>query len=353
MFGKSYKDALSLLLYYIDDEYKKAHPDLPLLVKKKPDIWIKAMAIARENGLLYYFSQRLYGNRRKVDLPKELLINMIKDEERGFAKLRNTLLFLDSLFKSEEIDFIIIKLYRNIPYVPRDVDILIREDQINRLFSALKKNNITVSSFSKGVETQFQKEGLFKVDVYARLSYFSRNFLEERFIWSNPRFINICGIECPVLSYEADFLLLIIHSLLGHRYLSLLDFLYAKFLLNNKCLGFDKVLYQVKKYQWDFAFLTMIHEIKNIYQKLYLDMDAKVINFPYRFSTQFLLRVIESLKVNEKAKITFLLSTLIDQTYYQYLMAQRSIPLKISDRTKNWIMRIIHLVRSIEGDQKI
>jgi hypothetical protein len=326
------------------------HPEFLYAVKDKPDIWLKAFRISKESGLLYYFSTRLLS---KKILSNSLLERIIDEEEKGLRKLRNTLIFIKSIFEDEGLDFRVIKLYRGIPYVPKDVDILIRKDQSNQVFRVLKKRGIAVKSFSNGVETQFQKEGLFKVDIYSGFRYLSLDFFEETYLWENPKAITICNVECPTLNNEADFLLLNIHAFFGHRYLSLLDFLYAKSLL--KDLNFDEVLYQAKKYQWDNILLTMILVVKDIYfAQYYTTNDQKVIVFPYTFSPKFILGIVENLReMSLTTKTTFLLSTLIDQAFYQYKIFQQLVPVEIPDWIKNIFMMPIYKVRSLSGDRKI
>jgi hypothetical protein len=349
MFGRSYSEATSLVLYYVDDEFRKTYPDLPTIMGNKPKIWLKTVAIAKESGLLYYFSKRLF---EEGMLSKSSLEYMVKEEEKGFKKLRNTLLFIKSVFESEGLDFRIIKFYRNIPYVPRDVDILIRKDQTDQVFAVLGKKGV-IRSFSNGVETQFRKKDLFKIDLYQGFHYLSLNFFDDEFLWKNPRIVNICCIECPIPSYEADFLSTVIHSFLGHGYLSLLDFIYIKDLMN-KIYNFNEILYQVRKYNWSYAFLSMISTIIQFYQEIYLK--SNIIDFPYVFSPKFILKTFNgfaNMPINAKSKFAFILSSLINYLFHEYQKSQRFIPIEIPKDIKDPIMKCIWKVRSLSGDYSL
>jgi len=176
-------------LYYVDDEYRKTHPNL--LTRNKPDIWLKAIGIAK----------RVVEEERFLKDPFE---KIVEQEERKLIKLKQTLDFINSLFRQEGLDVIFIKLYRGIPYTPRDVDILIRKEQSHKIFATLKGRNITLKRFN-GVETQFEEKGLLKVDLYQGFHYFSLDFLDNDFLWKNPRTVSICGIECLIPNCEADF----------------------------------------------------------------------------------------------------------------------------------------------------
>jgi len=350
-FSKGYNEATSLVLYYVDDEYRKTHPDLLTMIGNKPDVWLKAIAIARENGLLYYFSKRVIEEGKFSNEPFK---KIVEQEEKNLIKLKKTLHFINSLFEREGLDFMFIKLYRGIPYAPRDVDILVRKEQSHQIFAALKRRNITLKRFN-GVETQFKEEGLLKVDLYQGFYYLSLDFLDGEFLWKDSRTVNVSGVDCLIPSYEADFLSLIIHAILGHRYLSLLDFLYAKSLLNRK-LNLDESLRQAKKYGWSSAFLTMVSTIQNIHQELYLGANTtKLINFPYTFSPRFILKAFQgfsNMPISAKTKFTFILSTMIDSVFHEYQMIQRSTSFEAPDEVKNAVMRIIHKVRGLSGDYK-
>jgi hypothetical protein len=336
-------------LYYVDEEYRKAHPNL--LTRNKPDVWLKAIRIAKENGLLYYFAKRVVEEERFLRDPFK---KMVEQEERNLVKLKQTLDFINSLFRQEGLDVMFIKLYRGIPYTPRDVDILIRKEQSRQVFMALKRRNIKLEKFY-GVETQFEEKGLLKVDLYQGFHYLSLDFLGDEFLWKNPRTVNICSVECIIPSYEADFLSLIIHAFLGHRYLSLLDFLYAKSLLNNDHLKFDELLYQVEKYKWSYIFQIMVSIIRDLYQELYSGSGITSIDFPYRFHPFFILKALNSagLQINTGKKMAFILSTLIDNAFYEYTIVRRSMPIELPSEVKKRMMKSIHKIRSLSGDRKI
>ena len=353
MFGSSYNDAISLVLYYVDDEYQKTHPDLLNTLWNKPDVWLKAIKIAKENGLLYYFAKKVTND---VKFLRELFTKIVEQEERKLIKLKETLEFINLLFEQEGLDVMFIKLYRSIPYTPKDVDILIKKEQSHKVFMALKRRNIKLKKFN-GVETHFEEKGLFKVDLYQSFHYLSLDFLDDEFLWKNPRAVSICGTKCLIPSCEADFLSLILHALLGHRYLSLLDFIYAKSLLNSE-LAIDEALRQAKEYGWSSAFLTMVSTIRNIHQELYLSLShwPKPINFPYLFSPAFILKAFQgfsNMPLGTKTKIKFVTSTLIDRAFYNYQMIKRVSNVEIQNGIRDLLMKMAHKVRGWSGDRKL
>ena len=352
VFSRTSGYAVSLVLYYVDEEYREIHPNILTTVGNEKTAWEKAVRIAKENGLLYYFCKRLLEDGGK--LPSDSLRTMIRREEKNLIKLRKTLHFASSLFEEEGLDFRIIKLYRGIPYAPRDVDILVREKQKQQIFSALKSRGVTVKTFN-GVETQCEKEGLLKIDLYQGFYYLSVLFLDAEFLWKGSRTVNICGVKCPILNLEADFLSLLIHALLGHRCLGLLDFLYAKSLINGN-LTFNELVQQAEKHRWYRAFQTMLSTIQTIYHQLYLNPNTtKSTIFPYAFSSKFILKALQGfvgLPVSTEKKFVFIFSTLIDNIYLRYQRVQRSAPVEMPAEIKDFMMKFMHKVRSLSGDRK-
>jgi len=352
MFRRDSNDAISLVLYYVDEEYREVHPNLLTTMENRKITWVKALRIAEENGLLYHFSKKLLEDGG--ELPNELLKNILRQEEENLVKLKKTLHFVSSLFREEDLDFIFIKLYRGKPYVPRDVDVLVKRAQNQRIVSELKKRNVTVRTFY-GVETQFEKEDLLDVDLYQGFYYLSLPFLEAEFLWRDTRTVNICGVECPIPGNDADFLSLLIHALLGHRYLSLLDFLYSKSLLLNGSLNIDELVYHTKQLGWSDAFMTMVTTVQSIHRELYLNLNSRPIDFPYIFSPKFIwkaFRGFEDVPISTKTKFAFTLSTLIDAAFNEYQTIQRSVSFEMPKGIEDFIMKWIYRIRGWCGDRK-
>jgi hypothetical protein len=345
-------NGIPLILYYFDKEYRLKHPDVLLKVRNRSSVWLDALRIAEENGLLYYFSRRLLEDGIKLSSKFSLRV----DREKGkLVTFKRTLVFARQLFEDEGIDFMFIKLYKGLPYVPRDIDILVKAEQIQHTLSTLRRKGFDVRTFEGGVENECLKEGLMKIDLYQGFYYLSLQFIDEKFLWRHPRTSNICGVTCPIPSYDADLLILFIHALLGHRHLSLLDFLYAKSMFA-KCSNLDNILQQTDKHKWTYAFFTMLSTIKNIHYKLYSTSTSNLINFPVIFSPKFILRAFqgfEGIPINEKKRILFVASTLMDSVLYRYQLLSPPISIEITEEVKNIILKGMHKVRHYLGDHKL
>lgn len=344
MFNKGSDDVIQLVLYCIDDEYRESHPDVLKKAKDTGKTWARALGVAKQNELTYYLSKTVIDHEGMF--PARIPEVIVKDEKEKQSRLGNTLNFVSSLFKDEELSYRFIKLYRGIQYNPRDVDVLTRKAENSRVTSAFKRRSATLMVFDEA-EINCEKKGLLKVDLYNGFYYFSREFLDNDFLWADPREVEICGVECPILSYEADLATLLIHSMLGHRYLSLLDFLYAKSLLLDRKLNLDKIAKQAKKYEWEHAFSRMIHTLEDAYRALYVD--DQVIGFPIVFPPSFTLKLFV---LDPKRKITFIASSLIDRVLYGYGVAQTSAGFELPEALHDVVLRLIRRVKYWVGDRK-
>lgn len=353
MFSRDLRDATSMAVYYMDSEYREMRQDMLSTKGNKKEIWTKALKIAEENGFLYYLSKRLLEN--KAGLSKEILRVIVNREREKLQVYRETLKFINCLFEDEGLDLLFIKLYKGIPYIPRDVDILLKREQMGRVISALKRRGVVLKTFG-ATEILCLKNGLMNIDLYQGFHYLSLPFLDEEFLWHHPRRVDICGLSCPIPSKEADLLSLFIHALLGQRGLSLLDFLYAKSLLTES-LNRNDLLEQVDKYRWSYAFCMLSSIVRNIYQSSYLSSsNHKFGGFPLLFSPKFILKALRGFtdfpSVSEKRKLIFIASTLIDNIVHKYFLLQRYTSVQMPNKLKDTLMETICRIRNWSGDHK-
>jgi len=341
-----------VILYYVDDEYQSKHPNLASenLLDKLP--LRQVLRVAEANGLLYPFCTKFLEETHTSE-KSDLIRTKIRDESKELLRFVKTIKVVQHVLEKGDIDFMFIKLYRSMPYVPRDVDILLRREDLQAAVSLFRKNGFNVEAFSD-VEIGCERPDLLKVDLYCGFYYVSLPFMDTKFLWANQRTVDICDVSCIVPSLEADFLSLVIHSLLGHRRLSLLDFLYAKHLLYSECLNFDDMLRETGKYGWKNAFVRVSEKIRDIHNDLYFKSNTlRSFNFPYTFSTKFILESFQSLAgLGVNTKIKFMLSALLDAMYHRYVSVGYAVPFEMPDRVKSFVMGSFYEARKQRGDRK-
>ena len=315
-------DPLKVVLAVVDPEYPN---DINVEeTAKNRDLLKSAIKLAERNGLYYYFILRL----------KELTQDLSSLDEKRWdgelqklSALKKTLAFLNDMQKHYGIDYILIKACTKIPHVPRDVDILVHIEDREKIYDMFEREGMKVV-YSNPVETAFGKEGYTKLDIYSRVQYIGMNFIDKEFLWNSKVEDKMFGIEYPSLNNEANFLLLLIHSIFGHRSMTLLDFLHIKALMSN----IDKRVCREYAYEkgWRMVFDMGLEKLESIYKTIY--KDGEVVSFPYLFDRKFMLKCVASIKgldMKRREKVFFYISLGLDRlsyglaksSFYNYLLA--------------------------------
>lgn len=315
-------DYMEIILSVIDPEYPK---DIPMGgIVKNETLLKKVIKIAERNGLYYYFILRL--KELNIDLPfldKEHL----DSELQQLSAFKKTLAFLNSMQKRYGIDYILIKACTKIPHVPRDIDIFVRIEDREKIYDMFEREGIK-AFYSNDVETAFGKEGYMKLDIYSKIQYVGMNFLDSDFLWNSKVENRMFAIEYHSLNDEANFLLLLVHSIFGHRSMTLLDFLHIKTLMSD----IDKSVCREHAYEkgWGVVFDLGVEKLESIYKTIY--KGGEVVSFPYLFNRKFMLNCIASidrLDMKRREKVFFDISLGLDRfayelrksPFYNYLLA--------------------------------
>lgn len=292
-----YKLTLPFILYFINDKYRKLKPEL--LNYADEFNWQEIKNIAIKNKIFYFLILEI--KRIKPEWISKFTVNgdSFKDFVQQFNLVKDTIKFIDSAFRNNGIDYLVVKTYKDIPFLTQDIDIFVKKESFQKAINILKEQGsqkLSISFVNQMVfkilyqpEEIYTKTGLLKIDMYRDLSWIRTPSFDYEFIWDKPREINMDNVKFKVPNYEADLISLIAHSLFWHGDIILLDFLYIDWLLE-KPLNWSLLLEQTEKYGWKTGFLNTISEIKRIKEILYSkDAEKLSLRFPYRFSLCYLL----------------------------------------------------------------
>jgi hypothetical protein len=320
-------DPMKVVLSVVDPKYPK---DIPVEEISKDEKLLKsAIKLAERNGLYYCFVHRL------IELNPDLALSDEEQERwdnelQKLPALKNTFTFLNEMQLRDGIDYILIKACTSIPHLPRDVDILVRIEDKDRIYDIFKSAGMEVV-YSNPVETAFNKEGYMKLDIYSGIEYVGVNFIDSGFLWDSKVEVEdeMIGVKYPSLNDEANFLLLLVHSIFGHRSMSLLDFLHTRSLMADiqdigVCRG------HAYERGWGVVFDMGLERLKAVYETIY--KDDGVVPFPYLFDRKFMVGCVasmEGLYMNKREEMFFSLSLGLDRVayelarspFYDYLMA--------------------------------
>jgi len=300
---------MGLVLSFVDPEYPN---DIRVNWLANKGSLKSAIRLAKHNGLYYSFILKLEQlNLASLFLKEEDLAH----EKQKLEELRQTITLLNNISDNTGIDYILIKACTTVPHVPRDVDILVRGRDKKRISEALANAGMK-RIYSNEVETSLDKAGYMKVDIYTGINYAAINFIDDAFLWGARIEDEVFGIRCPSLNNEANFLLMLIHTLFGHREMTLLDFLHLKSLRHN--MDIDICRKYAYGMGWGTTFELALAELESLHRRIYEEREA--IQFPYLFGRSFILRcfsTIEGFNIKGSAKFFFNLSFLLDRFFYE------------------------------------
>ena len=272
----------------------------------------QTIRLAEINGVYFYFMQQL--QEIGVDLHSQ--IGRFNSELQKLEHFKNTLQLLNQISEDVNVDYMLIKACSEVPHVPRDVDILVRECDKTKYYKAFEDCGMSCVH-ATDVETSFSKEGYLKIDIYTGVRYITIDFIDDVYLWNSYTTGETVGVIHPLLGNEANVLLMLVHSLYGHRSMTLLDFLHMDRILQN-----SDVL-KCKKYAqengWGDAFDVVLQKFNEIKESIISNKHA-TISFPYRFTPDFVLEsisMIDNLNLGKKTMTYLYFSFIIDRIIHE------------------------------------
>lgn len=336
-------DPMKIVLSVVDPEYPNDIQVEEIVKDRK--LLKSAIKLAEKNGLYYYFIYRL--KEQGVDLSL-LGQERWKEEERRLACLKRSITLLNDVSKDYGIEYIIIKACNAIPHIPRDVDIFVRYEDRTKIITALEDNGMKCV-ISDVTETVLRKEGYIEIELYSKICYLGIDFIDESFFWKSNIKDKIFDIEYSGLNKEANFLLMLIHRLLGHRSMSLLDFLHMSSLKDD--INIDVCRRHAHEKGWESVFDLALNELNGLYERMY--KEGAVITFPYLYDRKFMLKCvseIKGLKMGGHNKIIFYISLIQDGIIHELKDSFSYNLLKSFKPTRTVITFFIRLVKRMRGD---
>ena len=334
---------MKVVLSVVDPEYPNdIHVDE---IARDRDLLKEAIKLAERNGLYYYFIYRL--KELGVDL-SFLGEERWNEEERKLSGLKKTITLLNDVSKDYGIEYIIIKACNAIPHIPRDIDIFVRNEDRTRIIEAIEDKGMKCV-ISDVTETVLRKAGYIDVELYSKICYLGMDFIDGSFFWESSVKDMMFDVEYSGLNKEANFLLMLIHRLLGHRSMSLLDFLHMKYLRDD--INVDVCRRHAHEKGWGSVFDLALNELNILYEKIY--KEGSVVHFPYLYDRKFMLKCvseIDRLKMGKRNKIIFHLSLIQDRIIHELKDSFSYNLLKSFKPSRVVITFFIRRVKKMRGD---
>ncbi len=340
----NYKSAL-FVFSLLDCKYpKKVNADL---LKTDSTLLDACVNFAEKNGLLYAFILKL--EELGISLNSESIKVRWETEKERANEFTQTLKYIDLSSKTERFDYIFIKNCNSVPNIPRDIDIFVRTADQNRIMAALERQGMR--NVQKSITETAMKGNLMRVDFYTRFCYIGVTFLDDAFLWDSRITAQVNGVEFNDLANEANFLLLIIHAIYGHRSMSLLDFLHITNI--QPTISIETCKRIAEEGGWSRVFEMALTELCNLQKQVFVE--NKIVPFPYLFRTEFVMDsafTISSLHFDAKQKLLFRVTLLQDKLIYQLKDTPIYLLVKSIEPTRNLVNTLTASVKSGRRDRK-
>lgn len=287
---EDFSSTLPPILYFIDKEYQSSHPDTLKKIENKKIDPDEMLQMAIKNKVLYYFCTKILEEKQDIGIGSQKIRAILDKGKKRLVRVAETLELISSLFTSEELDFLIIKTFKGLPYKTLDVDVHIRDKDYGQAIHALKSRGASivggrflniVLKLPVNLTLTYRLKGSINIDMYKDIPWRGFPSLDEEFLWKSPRLVDVYGVRCPIPNPEADLLSLLASALFTDRSFTLLDFLYINSLLKGS-LNFSELLRQTRKYGWNSQFLKLISIMRNMQRIIYQNQHIPgYVKFPY------------------------------------------------------------------------
>lgn len=232
--------------------------------------WTKLLRKASKNRVLYAISKNLLPDCNEAPIPlKQKLVEISRLGDLWLTKLCNTLEFIEEHFSMLDVDYLIVKTNRSLPYITYDVDVLVHQSDFNDVVKFLSRFGKVDTHPRK--QKEYQKnifvENILTIDLHMDFSWEGSKYVSNRFVWGVRRKDKIVGVFCPTPSFETELLLNMAHVLFERRYLTLLDFLYIRDIAQ-RVQDWKTIFDQLKMHRWLKPFLSLALVVNEINRQL-------------------------------------------------------------------------------------
>ena len=206
----------------------------------------------------------------KVPLFEELAVWI--DQEK--VRLVRTLKFFKELADENGVEFLIFKSLAPFESVKDDFDVWFPKRagflKLRRLLFGL---GFTAKRSSLH---HLDKQGFAQIDVHPLISWnylgrsgYSSELIDSDRVWRRRRKISYEGLELPVPSAEDEVLILNLHSIFQHHYLTLGEILFIGELLRAQKIDYDYLFGMAREYSWEKFLRTNLSTIKTFYRQFW------------------------------------------------------------------------------------
>jgi hypothetical protein len=279
-----FANQFSVILNFIDPKYRKSHKNRTVNLDFIENNFKEILHIAEKNKVSYLFLREACEKYPTLKSSKQ---NILQQNDMELKKLNETLSFLHRILSKNNVDFLLIKTVKALPFVTVDVDIAVKT--VPLVENILKENGAeefggrfikVLTNLNLG-SPGFKIDKLLSVDVYDDIPFSYLKAVDREFLWQNVLKAKINDEEFLVPSPETDLLIIIGSPLFTDRRITYLDFLEIEHLL--EIVNMQSIEKQLEKYGWKRQFKEIVEIVKNLRKEIQESECFPVeLSFPYR-----------------------------------------------------------------------
>jgi len=235
-----------------------------------------------ENNVGVLFLKNFRQDYPNIEEKEPLFGRLLAWAGREDTKLIRTLGFFKELADKGGVEFLVIKSLTPFEYVRDDFDVWFpQRDGFLKMRRLLFDLGFTAQHNSAH---HLDKPGFTQIDVHPSISWnylgrsgYGSELINSQRVWQRRRKISYEGLELPVPSVEDEILILNLHSIFQHHYLTLSEILSVGELLRGHKIDYEYFFAMAKEYRWENFLRTNLSTIKTFYHQFWgIDLPAPV-----------------------------------------------------------------------------
>jgi len=200
-----------------------------------------------------------YANTNKVLLHFLRIFNvenaLRKKQEIGLRNIYESLIEIARLIQN--IDYAVIKFFKPLAYVPSDIDLLVKREDLSDVLRKLQSIGYKPSVYEANC---ISLEGKTIVDLYLNPDFMNIPYTSGEKLLKYVQVKRLKGVKIKALKPEAEAILALSHAIYKEQIITLNDYYTAKFYLNDKSLEIAEELKVLDAILYSMNFLKQVKQ---------------------------------------------------------------------------------------------
>lgn len=269
-----------------------------------------------QNRMLYWLAIK-YSKSKNIQLPVQKFLQEIKKiGDLKSNQFVETIEIIKKIALRNNLEYIIAKGEREYQYINSDIDLLIKEKDMQTWLNGFLDNKYEIKNhhvFMAVHNDQYNlvREGYYKVDITTQFNWEETNYFDNEFLWN--------GSNNHKLNIESNLITNMGSIIFKRMSINLIDYYYLKN-INSKDINWDKIKYQAKKYNWEKSLNKFLNFFENI--------DPSKDEFPALFNFSLYSEIFKEKIKNRTFSINYFAYFILARSRY-YLLNKKHLPFHV------------------------